>query len=105
MKHPCACCGFLVFREPLGTYDICPVCGWEDDEVQTRWPGYRGGANTDSLCGEQARFLSRASNKAESTELQRHPAWRPLRADECLHATADPNREPYVYYWDRDQSV
>jgi len=30
-------------------YDICEVCGWQDDNVQNNDPDYRGGANTMSL--------------------------------------------------------
>jgi len=27
---PCPCCGYLTICEPA-TYEICPVCFWEDD--------------------------------------------------------------------------
>lgn len=31
-KWRCPCCGFYTFeKEPNGTFDICPVCFWEDD--------------------------------------------------------------------------
>ena len=29
--------------------EICPVCGWEDDAVATRYPDLEGGANGMSL--------------------------------------------------------
>lgn len=45
---PCACCGERVFLS-LGDYEICDVCGWEDDPVQSRDPDYEGGANELSL--------------------------------------------------------
>jgi len=32
-----------------GGYDICPVCFWEDDNVQAEDPDYAGGANHVSL--------------------------------------------------------
>lgn len=106
MNYPCPCCGFLVFPEGLGSYDICQVCGWEDDEVQQRWPGYRGGANHESLCEAQAAFLRRVDSEVRLTrEMRRHPAWRPLRPSDCVDSSVDPDREPYVYYWDRDQAV
>ena len=44
----CLCCGFLTIDE-RGGYEICPVCGWEDDPVQARDASYRGGANDCSL--------------------------------------------------------
>ncbi len=45
-KFACPCCGLLTLEEePPGTFDICPVCFWEDDFVQFIDPTYRGGAN------------------------------------------------------------
>ncbi len=55
--HPCPCCGHFTFNEPPGSYDICPVCFWEDDVVQLRWPKYGGGANKPSLIDSQQNFL------------------------------------------------
>lgn len=53
-KFACPCCGFLTFEErPPGTYDICPVCFWEDDFVQFKDPTSCCGANGVSL--EEAR--------------------------------------------------
>ena len=50
MSYPCPCCGFLTLEEqPPGTYEICPVCYWEDDGVQFNDPSYSGGANKISL--------------------------------------------------------
>jgi len=40
-------------EEPPGTFEICPVCYWEDDDTQFKDPMYTGGANTVSL--EEAR--------------------------------------------------
>ena len=48
--HACLCCGFLTLSEPPpGTYEVCPVCYWEDDPVQAKEPDYAGGANDVSL--------------------------------------------------------
>lgn len=42
-KFACRCCGFLTLdEEPLGTFEICPVCFWEDDEVQIQEPAWTG---------------------------------------------------------------
>ncbi len=60
----CPCCGYLTMPEaPPGTYEICPVCFWEDDAVQFRDPSYEGGANTVSL--EQARESFRSHGVSE----------------------------------------
>ncbi|MBQ8590766.1 MAG: hydrolase [Firmicutes bacterium] len=49
-KYACVCCGELTMDEqPPGTYQICPVCGWEDDKFQFKNPDERGGANCLSL--------------------------------------------------------
>ena len=49
-RHPCPCCDSLTLVEPpTGTFQICPVCRWEDDNVQFEDLDYEGGANTMSL--------------------------------------------------------
>jgi hypothetical protein len=56
--YACPCCGFLTFEEPPpGTYEICPVCSWEDDPVQFEDPSYAGGANRVSLAQARQNFL------------------------------------------------
>lgn len=53
-RFACPCCGFFTLHEePPGSFAICPVCYWEDDDVQYRNPTYDGGANRVSL--EKAR--------------------------------------------------
>jgi hypothetical protein len=50
LRVPCPCCGYRTFRDPgYGSYDLCPVCFWEDDDLQLSEPDYRGGANDVSL--------------------------------------------------------
>lgn len=46
---PCPSCRFLVFGEPPGSYEICDLCGWEDDHVQLANPAMGGGANKEKL--------------------------------------------------------
>jgi len=58
-KFPCPCCGHKTFEEkPNGSYDICPVCFWEDDLVQLDDPDYEGGANPTSLKQAQKNFIN-----------------------------------------------
>lgn len=47
-NNMCPVCGKHVFKEGLGSYEICPVCGWEDDLLQVLEPE-EGGANRFSL--------------------------------------------------------
>nr|WP_281362431.1 CPCC family cysteine-rich protein [Pararobbsia alpina] len=57
--YPCPCCNSLMLFE-LGNYEICEVCGWEDDPVQSADPAFAGGANANSL--NQARTHWQAGN-------------------------------------------
>ena len=60
---PCPCCGSLTIGEH-GQYEICEVCGWEDDPTQSANPEEGGGANQESLRVAQARW-SLASDKLD----------------------------------------
>jgi hypothetical protein len=52
--YPCPCCGYLTMSE-LGGFEICPVCGWEDDgQGDHDADTVRGGPN-GSLSLAQAR--------------------------------------------------
>jgi Zn finger protein HypA/HybF involved in hydrogenase expression len=53
-RFPCPCCGHVVFSAEPGSDDICPICFWQDDVVQLRWPDFAGGANRPSLIDAQA---------------------------------------------------
>lgn len=44
-KSLCPCCG----KAYSGEYDICSVCGWENDPNQSWNPNLSGGANEMSL--------------------------------------------------------
>jgi len=48
-KHRCPCCGYFTLEDEPGHFDICPVCFWEDDNIQSFDPDYTGGANEISL--------------------------------------------------------
>ncbi|MGP3999754.1 CPCC family cysteine-rich protein [Streptomyces sp. 8N706] len=57
-KSPCPCCGFLTLGR-RGWYEICPVCGWEDDgQDDHNADEYIGGPNRVSL-SEARRNYSR----------------------------------------------
>ena len=45
----CPVCGQYTFQSGPGSYEICPVCGWEDDKAQYKDPNLKGGANRFSL--------------------------------------------------------
>ena len=45
----CPVCGKYTFKNGPGSYEICPICGWEDDKSQYHDPTLSGGANKLSL--------------------------------------------------------
>ncbi len=54
--YPCPCCGYLVFEHAPGNHEVCPVCGWEDDLAQLRFPLMAGSANVVSLESAQKNY-------------------------------------------------
>lgn len=78
-SHPCVACGFLVFDEPPGSFAICPVCGWEDDNVQAADPHYQGGANGISLVEAQRAVLAKLPIENMVYDgWARDKGWRPI---------------------------
>lgn len=71
-------------EEPPGTFEVCPVCYWEDDEVQFKNLDYDGGANAVSLrvacqnysriraCSEEFVMYVRPPTKEEIPAIQKH---------------------------------
>ncbi|MDR1295487.1 MAG: hypothetical protein LBK59_11170 [Bifidobacteriaceae bacterium] len=51
----CACCGFPTLP-PGSIYEICALCGWQDDGIQNDDPDLAGGANKLSLNEYHARW-------------------------------------------------
>lgn len=57
MLYPCACCGYLTRLEAdYGTFDICPVCFWQDEYVDDP-DEETGGANPISLNEAKKNFI------------------------------------------------
>ena len=53
----CACCGEYSLP-PASRFEICPACGWQDDDVQNDDPAFAGGANDVSLEQAQREYLN-----------------------------------------------
>ena len=109
-SFPCPCCGFLISTEKPGSYEICDICGWEDDHVQLAHPGLRGGANRRSLREAQQELIQRIPLSVSHHDgYQRDSTWRPLELHEIatsngprtgleyFHAAADSDTP--AYYW------
>ena len=70
----CPCCGYQTLDEkPPGTFNICEVCFWEDDNVQFNDPDYEGGANRVSLRTARLNFEKFGSCKPDMVKHVRRP--------------------------------
>jgi Cysteine-rich CPCC len=86
-KYACHCCGYKVLdEEPLGTFEVCDICYWEDDRLQLANPDSPGGANPVSLRQAQQNFRAFGACAPEYTSYVRKPSscdardatWQPL---------------------------
>ena len=85
-KYPCPCCGHLVFNSAPGNHEVCPVCGWEDDLAQLRFPRMPGSANAVSLENAQKNYVDYGVAERKNQGTTREPFeselrdkdWRPL---------------------------
>ncbi len=114
-KYPCPCCGYLVFVERPGSYDICPICFWEDDLSQLRFPTTSGANHLSLILAQQnyadegvcePGFLSHVRQPEESEF--RDPEWRPIdesadHIEEPLYGVdygkSYPEDCTQLYYW------
>lgn len=56
-RRACPCCGYRTLGDlSPGSYEICPVCFWEDDLPQFETPDLSGGANRVSLTEAKRNF-------------------------------------------------
>jgi hypothetical protein len=71
-RFRCPCCEYLTLDDvPPGSFKICPVCRWEDDNLQYEDMDYRGGANRVSLWEARENFRRiGASDPARSARVR-----------------------------------
>ena len=85
-RFPCPCCGHQVFVRQPGSNHKCPICLWEDDLAQLRFPRLPGSANHVSLEDAQHNFVEfgvaerrhRGEGRRPLDDESRDPDWRPL---------------------------
>ena len=93
---PCPACGFLTLKDAYGSYVLCAVCGWEDDQLQLANPACGGGANSESLIEAQAAALALYPMDLHAMKgVRRDFRWRPLDAAEIASA----QKERADEYW------
>lgn len=71
-RHSCPCCGYLTLTDK-GQYDICPVCFWEDDPIQSDDEFYDGGANVLSLNEARRNFKRFGAQSIDVIDYVRKP--------------------------------
>lgn len=82
-RFACVCCGYRTLdEEPPGTFQICPVCYWEDDGVQAADESATG-ANAVSLlqAKENFRSIGASDSKHRTAVLVSASNHEPRRAD------------------------
>ncbi|MEU9117123.1 CPCC family cysteine-rich protein [Streptomyces sp. NPDC048483] len=113
LKYPCVCCGRLTMDDPPGSYEICPVCFWEDDDLQLRWPDWAVGANRTSLIEAQQNYQAFGACDERSVEHVRPPgdhepldrSWRPIDLErdhfepQAVQLAAWPDDRTVLYWW------
>jgi hypothetical protein len=73
-KYKCVCCHCNTLSEkPPGTFEICPVCLWEDDPVQFDDPDDEGGANEVSLKTARENYKKRGAISMKCSKHVRKP--------------------------------
>ena len=75
-RYACDCCGYLTLLNP-GHYEICAVCGWEDDRCDNNricgGPDAPSGPNHVSLTQGRGDFALFGASKERSKEYVRGP--------------------------------
>ena len=64
--HPCPVCGQTEFPFE-GSFFICKVCGWEDDNIQYEDHDYTGGANKLSV-NQYKKWWAQKQNNTDTAE-------------------------------------
>jgi len=113
--YPCPCCGYMIFGEPPGSNDICPICFWEDDLSQLRFPTITGANHVSLIEGQKNYAVTRACElrmlphvRSPTLSDLRDPEWRLIDessdsieepASGIDYGTSYPEDSTRLYYW------
>ena len=88
MTFACLCCGYVTLEEqPPGTFDICPVCRWEDDFVEGPEDEAARGANGVSLAQARRNFVDFGASERRFVDSVREPL--PVEIRDLVPPTID----------------
>lgn len=77
-RYQCPCCGYYTLDEPA-SYDICPICNWEDDG--TIDPSKGSGPNHTTLGQAQKNFLDHGDMYELERRVKDLPSWYTKRGE------------------------
>jgi transposase InsO family protein len=107
----------LVFDHEPGFHHTCPICGWEDDLSQLRFPLMPGSSNRVSLHEAQRNYMAFGAAERRNRGQTREPVegevldpdWRPLdlgqdNIEEPMRGVRYADSYPWpdttvLYYW------
>ena len=72
-KYPCPCCGHLVFTREPGSCQSCPICLWQDDLAQLRFPLMPNVTNLVSLQKAQLNYVEVGAAEKRHAGMGRMP--------------------------------
>jgi hypothetical protein len=108
-KYPCPCCGYFMFAEGPGSFEICDICFWQDDlidleEMYEPWGPNRvsledGQKNFADFGATEKRFLEHV--RSVNTNDVKEPKWRMLDRSKDNPKDINPEATNFkdLYYW------
>ncbi len=105
-KYTCPACGYKVFNESPGSYDICQVCLWEDDISQLRFPMSEG-ANDTNLKDYQKLIIDKSIPISNTQKFSKDKEWRIINLNDNFekfesginYGESYPKNKIELYYW------